>query len=154
MDAVFCVAGLIAALILLIADERRHQHELLLMKRMRGSMLYYDLYPLVVYARKHDIDRVMIERNRIVFYGVCPPGRMGEFLLSERRYRPLNIQRTRALVQVLAEDIPALQSPAQYRLRRYTVIRPNGHKDYGYQYTISSRYKTALMYERQRVPLD
>ena len=150
----FSAIGLAAALILLIYDERRRQHELLAMERMRGSMLYYDLYPLVAYARQHNLDRVQVERSRVVFYGVCPPGRMGEFVLAERGYRPLNARRTLALAQVLAEDIPVLRSGACYRLRRYAVQRPNGRRDNGYQYVICSRYKTALMYERQWAPLD
>lgn len=150
----FCAAGLVLAFILLIADEKRRQHELLSMKRMRSSMLYYDLYPLVAYARKHDLDRVRVERSRIVFYGVCPPGRIGEFVLAERGYRPLNARRTLALTRVLAEDIPLLRSGTCYRLRRYTVQRPNGLRDDGYQYVICSHYKTALMYERQWARLD
>ena len=93
----FSAIGLAAALILLIYDERRRQHELLAMERMRGSMLYYDLYPLVAYARQHNLDRVQVERSRVVFYGVCPPGRMGEFVLAERGYRPLNARPTLAL---------------------------------------------------------
>lgn len=149
-----CAAGLIAAFILLLVDERRRQHELMHMERMRGSMLYYDLYPLVAFARKRDIDRVRVERGRIIFYGVCPPGRMGEFVLSQRGYRPLSAQRIRALAQVLAEDIPILQAGACYTLRRYPVLRPNGQKDYGYQFVIRSQYKTALIYERRRVRLD
>ena len=150
----FCVFGLVLILALLIADEKRRQHELLQMERMRNSMLYYDLYPLVLNARRHDIDRIQIERSRIVFYSVCPPGSMGEFILAQQGYRPLNSVRTRTLAMVLAEDIPLLRSNTHYRLQRYIVIRPNGQKDYGYQYVIRSHYKTALMYERRRVPLD
>jgi len=61
----FCVCGLLLSFALLIIDEKRRQHELLLMERMRNSMLYYDLYPMVLYARKHEIDRVMgAERER------------------------------------------------------------------------------------------
>lgn len=150
----FCVFGLFLSFALLIIDEKRRQHELLQMERMRNSMLYYDLYPMVLYARKHEIDRVRVERNRIVFYGVCPPVSMGEFILSQRGYRPLNAKRTKALVMVLAEDIPLLRSNTHYRLQRYPVIRPNGQKDHGYQYVIRSYYKTALMYDRRRVPLD
>lgn len=149
----FCAVGLAAALFLLLYDKRCRQHELLTMKRMRGSMLYYDLYPLVAQARKYCLDRVQVERNRIVFYAMCPPGRMGEFVLAERGYRPLNARRTLALAQVLAEDIPILRSGACYRLRRYVVQRPNGCRDNAYQYVIRSHYKTALMYERQRVRL-
>lgn len=150
----FCAFGLVAVLALLIADEKRRQHELLQMERMRSSMLYYELYPLVLFARKHDIDRVQIERNRVVFYGVCPPGSMGEFSLTERNYRPLNEQRTRALMLVLAEDIPILRENGCYRLQRYRVYRPNGKRDDAYQYVIRSRYKTALMYERKRVRVE
>ena len=120
----FSVFGLILAFALLIADAKRRQHELLQMERMRNSALYYDLYPMVLFARKHEIDRVQVERNRIIFYGVYPPGSMGEFVLSQRGYRPLNEKRIRALVLVLAEDIPILRSNSHYHLQRYPMIRP------------------------------
>ena len=142
-------AGLLAAFGLFMADERRRQHELLRMERMRGSALYYQLYPLVRYARRYSLDRVRVERDRVIFYGVCPPGRIGEFSLSQHGFRPMTAERTRALAQVLAEDLPALQAASHYRLRRYWVARPNGMRDYGYVYEIRSGYKTALMYARQ-----
>ena len=149
-----CGTLLLSAFILLWADERRHQHDLLRMERMRMSALYYEMYPMVQYAREHDIDRIRVERDRVTFYGVRPAGRMCEFNLTERDYRPLNKERTRALTLLLAEELPILQSNACYKLRRYKVTRPNGIKDDGYLYTIRSAYKTSLIYARSRVRLD
>ena len=134
------------------SDRRRRQHEQLDKQRMRESMLYYEIYPLVVEARKHQIDRVIIERSRVVFYAVCPPGLLGEYVLTDRGHRPLNELRTWALAQVIAEDVPILQESGCYRLKRYRVTRPNGRKDDAYQFIIRTRYKTELMYARQRHP--
>lgn len=149
-----CGALLVSAFVLLIVDERRRQHDLLRMERMRTSALYYDLFPMVQYAREHDIDRLRVERNRVIFYGVRPAGRMCEFILEDWDYRPLDRERTRALAMLLAEDVPILQSRACYQLRRYKVTRPNGIRDDGYLYTIRSDYKTSLIYARSRVRLD
>lgn len=150
----FACAAVLGALGLLFADHIRHQHEKTYKERMRRSMLYYEIYALVAEARRHDIDRVQVERSRVVFYGVCPPGKIGEYVLAEHGHRPLNNQRTLALMQALADDVPLLQENRYYRLQRYTVMRPNGQKDHAYQFTIRSGYKTAIMYERQRVWLD
>ena len=148
-----CGAAFRAAVILLVWDERRRQHELLRMERMRASALYYQLYPQVVFARKHQLDRVQIERSRVTFYAICPPGRICDFVMAEHGFRPLSPQRVKALAQVIADDIPELQVNAHYKLRRYRLTRPNGQKGDAYLFTIRSRYKTQLMYARQHVRL-
>jgi hypothetical protein len=147
----FCAAAL-GMLLVLWVDHSRRQHERIDKERMRGSMLYYEIYPLVLEARKHEIDHVLIERTRIAFFAVCPPGEIGAFVLSEWGHRPLNSRRTLALAQVIADDLPVLQEPRCYRLKRYRVTRPNGQKDDAYQFIIRSGYKTELMYARQRKP--
>ena len=134
------------------ADRRRRQHEQMYKKRMRESMLYYEIYPLVVEARKHDLDQVQIERGRVTFCAVCPPGEIGAYVMSDHGHRPLNPQRLWSLTQVLADDVPILQESRCYRFRRYRVTRPNGQKDDAYQFIIRPSYKTDLMYARQRTP--
>ena len=146
------MAALAGAVVLYWSDRRRLQHEQIDKERMRGSMLYDEIYPLVAEAKKHQIDRVLVERSRVVIYTVCPPGLLGEYVLTDRGHRPLNDIRTWALAQVIAEDLPVLQHSACYRLRRYRVMRPNGRRDDAYQFIIRSRYKTELMYARQRHP--
>ena len=144
-------AALLAGIVALAVDSNRQRHEEVYKQRMQRGMLYYEIYPLIEEAGKHDIDRVLIERNRMVVFAVCPPGKIGEFLLADHGHRPLNAQRTWALAQAVAEDLPILQEGRCYRLKRYTMVRPNGQKDYGYQFTIRSKYKTQLMYARQQV---
>jgi len=149
----FFAALLMTGISLLISDGVRRQHELKQMERMRRSRMYYDLYPLVQYARRHNIDRVQIERTRIIFYAVSPPGKMGQFVLEEMNYRPLSPRHTRALTLVLAEDLAPLQEKKWYRLKKYYVMRPNGIRDEAYQYIITPRYKTALVSRKNRVHL-
>ena len=147
----FCAAAL-GMLIIVGIDYSRRQHEQMDRERMRGSMLYYEISPLVAEARKHEIDHVLIERTRVVFYAVCPPGEIGSFVLSEWGHRPLNPRRTLALAQVIADDLPVLQQSHCYRLQTYKVTRPNGQKDQAYRFIIRSGYKTELMYARERMP--
>ena len=144
------VAVLLLAGVALLIDRDRRQHEQVYAQWMRRSMLYYEIRALVNEAKKHEIDRVQIERSRIVFYAVYPPGKIGEYVLSDHGHRPLNPYRTMALAQALLEDLPVLQENRYYRLQRYTVVRPNGKKDYGYRFTIRSHYKAKLMYARQQ----
>lgn len=148
-----CAAGLIAAFALLIYDARRHQHELLRMERMRGSALYYEIYPLVLHARRYVLDRVQVERDRVIFYSMYPPRKIGEFSITGSGFRPLTRERVRTLTLLLAEDMPALQENGHYRLKKYRMIRPNGIRDDGYLYVMRSNYKTTLMLERQRARL-
>lgn len=147
----FCAAAL-GMVVILWMDHVRRQHELMDKTRMRGSMLYYEIYPLVVEARRHNIDHVIIERTRVVFFSVCPPGELGAFVMSEWGHRPLNPRRTMALAQAIADDLPILQENRCYKLQRYKVTRPSGQKDDAYQFIIRSSYKTELMYARERKP--
>ena len=148
----FLCAAIIGALIIIASDWNRRRHEQVYMERMRRSMLFYEIFPLIAEARQHDIDRVQIERSRIVFYAVCPPGEVGSYVLSERGHRPLNPQRVWALTQAVAEELPVLREGRCYRLKRYTVMRPNGKKDDAYQFIIRNAYKAQCLYARQRKP--
>lgn len=148
-----CVLLIALAVILLVGEYRYRQHERLRMERLRLGPLYGELYPIVTDVRRHDLDRVQVERDRVVFYGVFPPGRIGEFVLADHGFPPMSRACTRAMALLLAEDIPALQEDAHYRLKRYRVERPNGVKDDVYLYIIRSYHKTALMRQREHVQL-
>ena len=147
----FCAATL-GMLALLWSDYVRRQHEEMDKQRMRGSMLYYEIYPLVLEARKHAIDHVVVERTRVVFFSVCPPGEIGAYAMTEWGHRPLNSRRILALAQAIADDVPILQENRCYRVKHYKVTRPNGIRDDAYQFMIRSGYKAQLMYARQRKP--
>ena len=149
---IFCCAAALGMLVILWIDRVRRQHEQVDKERMRRSMLYYEIYPLVLEARKHEIDHVVVERTRVSFFAVCPPGEIGSFVMAEWGHRPLNTRRTLALAQAIADDLPVLQEGRCYRLKRYRVTRPNGQKDEAYQFMIRTGYKTELMYARQRRP--
>ena len=147
----FC-AAVAGALAILASDWNRRRHEQVYKERMRRSMLFYEIYPLIVEARQHDIDRVQIERSRIIFYAVCPPGEVGSYVLAERGHRPLNPHRVWALTQAVADELPVLQESRCYKLKRYKVMRPNGKKDDAYQFIIRNAYKMECLYARQRKP--
>ena len=148
----FCAAALGLLLLLLFQERSARQHEEMYKQRMKGSALYYEIYPLIAEAKKHDLDRVMIERGRVAFYAVCPPGEVGSYLLSEHGHRPLNAYRVWALTQLIADEMPLLHDKQCYRMKRYVITRPNGQTDDAFQFVIRSAYKTDLMYARQRTP--
>lgn len=148
-----CVLGLLLALALLICDHCARQHECLRIERLRLGELYGRMLPLVQDMRRHDLDRVRVERNRVTFYGVCPPGKIGEFVLADYDFPPMSPACTKTLTLLLAIDIPALQEEAHYRLKRYRVERPNGIRDNAYLYIMRGYYKTSLMSKRAHVEL-
>ena len=147
-----CCVMLVCAGLLLWSDHRRRQHEQINKERMRGSMLYYEIYPLVAEAQKHPIDRVVVDRSRVTIHTVYPPGMLGEYALTATGHRPLNEDRTWALLQVIADDLPALRQARCYRLKRFRVTRPNGKKDWAYMIIIKNHYKAEVLCARQRKP--
>lgn len=149
-----CILGAASAVTLIWAEYRRRAHQLLAMQRMRSSSMYADLYTLVAYVRDRDLDEVRIERDRVIFFGMFPPGRLSEFRLSTGGYRYLSPRRIQALAQVLAMDIPQLQSARDYRLRHFRVMRPNGMTDDAYAFIARSAYKSRVLSARRHVSLD
>ena len=149
---VLCAVCLALAFVLFLKEKRRIHKERLLMTKLRGGNFYASIYEMVRYARKHDLDQVRIERNRIVFSAVCPPGKLCEYSLSGSGVRVLSDCRARVLAEVLGEDIPKLKT-SMYSLRRYRVMRPNGKIDFGYVYTIRPLYKARLVYAKRFAPI-
>ena len=76
--------------------------------------------------------------------------RHGRFDLTVGGYRYLNDRQVLALSQVLAMDLPVLQSDWNYRLRRIRVTRPNGMQDDAYIYSARSPYKARLLAARRQ----
>ncbi len=148
------VLGLLAAACLILYDIRRRQHELLQMTRMRGSMLYADLYDAVKSARQRAVEQVRVEHNRVVITSVFPSGTISEYVFSANNHRYLSAVRTRALAQVLAQDIPQLQKSDQYKMTRYATVRPNGRRDDAYLFTIRGDYKYHLLREQSFMRAD
>ncbi|MBR6524436.1 MAG: hypothetical protein IKT57_00525 [Clostridia bacterium] len=148
------VACFVASVALLVGDRVRRAHQELAMKRMRASALYAEIYELILYAQRYDLDEIRIERDRISFFSMIPPGCIGVFDLTLGGYRYLNPGKVYALMQVLAIDLPQLQSARQYRLRRYRVMRPNGQMDVAYAYTAKSAYKAKVLVKRRNLQYD
>ena len=152
----FVFAGMVlcfaASIALFVVEHIRRAHHELAMKRMRESALYAELYELILYAQRYDLDEIRIERDRISFFSMIPPGCIGVFDLTLGGYRYLNRRKVLALTHVLSVDLPQLQSNRQYRLKRYRVMRPNGQMDDAYVYTARSAYKARVVMKHRRVP--
>ena len=140
--SILCLA---AAVFLFSAVRVQIARQLLQMRKMRGSSMYAKLYGIVERVREYDLDEIRIERDRITFFSIYPPGRIADFDLAELGYRFLDKQRIFALAQVLALDIPQLQRTADYRLRRYRVMRPNGTRDDAYLFSAKEAYKMRVL---------
>lgn len=143
------LAALAAAIFMLRIYHRERQKELYRMEALRASRLYKDIYPLIQQASTRDLDQVRVERDRVSFTLVYPPGTLGVFDLRQAGHWQMSRIRTRVLAEVIAEDIFILQDRGKYSLRRYRVIRPNGAMDYSYVYTIHSHYKDAILAARR-----
>ena len=150
--ALFALAFVFAAaFILLGVYYRERQKELYRMEALRNSRLYKDIYPLIQRAAGRDLDQVRVERDRITFTLVCPPGTLGVFELRQAGHYQMSRVRTRVMAEVIAEDIAILQDRGKYTLTRYRIIRPNGAVDYSYLYTIRTRYKDAILSAHRRI---
>ena len=128
------VLALAVGIYLLIRYQRERQKELYRMEALRDSRLYKDIYPLILRAAARDLDQVRIERDRITFTLVCPPGTLGVFELCQCGHRQM-------------------RDRGKYGLSRYRITRANGSVDYGYVYTIRTPYKDAVMEARRRISM-
>ncbi len=101
-------------------------------------------------AARVDIDQVRIESGRISITTVYPPGTLGMFEVESEGFRSLTATDTRVLAELMAEELAPLSDLGRYRLRRYTVLRPDGRREKAYVYTIRSGYKDVLVQARQK----
>ncbi len=148
----WCLA-LAAGLLLMARYRRERPKEIFRMEALRDSRLYKYLYPLSCRAAARDLDQVRIERNRITFTLVYPPGTLGVFELRQAGHAQMSRVRTRVMAEVLAEDIEALQDRRKYGLTRYRITRANGSVDYGSVYTVRTAYKDRIMEARSRLTM-
>ncbi len=147
------VAALIAGILLLVRYHREREKELYRIEALRNNRVYKDMSPLVQRAAARDLDQVRIERDRIVFTLVSPPGILGVYELRQCGHTQMSRTRTRVMAELLAEDIDLLRDRSKYSLTRYRITRANGSIDYGYVYTIRSPYKDKVMEARRRLTM-
>lgn len=146
-------AALVAGILLLVRYNRERQKELYRIEALRNNRVYKDMFPLVQRAAARDLDQVRIERDRIVFTLVSPPGILGVYELRQCGHSQMSRTRTRVMTELLAEDIDLLRDRSKYSLTRYRIVRANGSIDYGYVYTIRSPYKDKVMAARRRLTM-
>lgn len=140
-----CAAAALIGALLLLLDHRQQQRMTLRVQKMRSSRFYEELSRALKPWRGHALDQVIIERDHIIVRGMQPPETLVSFSLSEHGLRYLTEQRLEALTVLLGEDIPNLRDSHKYRLRRYSVMRPNGEWDRAWEYTVRSAYKTYVL---------
>lgn len=148
------VAALIGGILLLIHYKREQEREQFLIEDLRSKPVYRDMLPLVRLAAARDLDQVRIERDRIVFTQVCPPGTLGIYELRQSGHTQMSRTRTRVMTELLAEDIDLLRDRTKYSLMRYRITRANGSVDFGYVYTIRSPYKDKIMEARRKIGVN
>ena len=152
---VICAFCVIAALVLMFLERRRSSKQILAMHKMRGSRMYADIYHQVVEkARDADIEELRVERDRIVVISVWPRTRIAEFDLNKNGYQILSGEKVRALANVLALDLPQLESVRDYEFDRIQLERPSGDKDYAYLFVIRSAAKKRITEMRRSMSWD
>ncbi len=143
--AMLVLCCVFAALFLLVFERRQRAQEHERVNRLRLSALYRQLRPMIEYCKRWDLEQVRVERDRITVTRVSPPGKLWEFIPMRHGYRPFSRSRAHAICLLLSEEFVDIADPAKYRCKRYTIIRPNGKRDYGYVFTIRSPYKDSLV---------
>ena len=130
---------------MLLWDKKRTADELAEMEKMRASTLYQNIYPIIKDMRRVNLDRVVIERDKIEFFGMNPSTMLRSFCFSQHGLRMLKPRRLWALTQVLAEDMAELNDRRHFRLQIHRVELPNGAHGNRYIYCARSDYKTEMM---------
>ncbi len=139
-----CVLLFLAGLSILIWQRTRYAHQLAAMRRLRESELYAAFYPVLQSAMEKGIDEVRIEKERITFMGIIPPGKSAEFVFTAEGFRCPDRGRLEAMTQLIALDAEDLQSEKYFALSTYRVIRPNGDVERAYVYSARQGYRQAF----------
>ena len=142
----FFAAAIVIGAFLLIRDMIRKQHERDYMIRMRNSMLFREMYPMLQYVRRFALEEIRVERGGVSYYGLYPACMLENFMLEEWNFQKMTPRQVRALALLLAEELAPLQNREWYKLQQYKVERPNGQKDIAYRYIVTHKYKARLVY--------
>ena len=102
--AVLCTVLFLAGLGILIWQRNESAHQLVAMRRMRGSDMYAAFYPVLQAALEKGIDEVRIEKERVTFMGIIPPGKSAEFDFVAEGFRCPDRYRLQVLTQLIALD--------------------------------------------------
>lgn len=147
--AVFGIAcsGLAAVLIYAycLRTERSMAGQL---ERLRGSEAYRQLHAMIQDLNSHDIDEIRIECSGITITSVCPAHTLLDFSFKQNGNSIRNDSFTRLYAELIAQDFPAFTQKYFYKLRRYTVYRPNGRAEKAYAFIMRRGYKDYLLAER------
>ena len=136
-----CVMLFISGLAILLWQRVENAHQLVAMRKLRGSDLYAALYPVLESALEKGIDEIRIEKDSVTFMGIVPPGMSGLFDFASEGYRCLDSYRLKTLTQLIALDAQDLQSEKYFALHKYKVMRPNGEIDKAYVYSARAGYR-------------
>lgn len=123
------------------------------MERLRRSDAYRQLYGLIAALNSHDIDEIRIECSGITITSVCPAHTLLDFSFKQNGNSIRNDSFTRLYAELIAQDFPAFTQKYFYKLRRYTVYRPNGKAEQAYAFIMRRGYKDYLLAERNPAQL-
>lgn len=138
-----CAVFFLAGLGILIWQRIESAHQLVAMRKMRGGEMYAAFYPVLMEALDKGIDEVRIEKERVTFMGIEPPGKSAEFNFMQEGFRCPDTSRLETLTLLIALDAEDLQSERNFALHRYQVMRPNGDVEKAYVYSARQGYRAA-----------
>lgn len=140
-------AALLAVLFIIVRRLKAYQNqEAVLMGRMRSSVLYSRLKPMLEKCSEYCIESVLIrpEEVRIVLYR--PMNRAIRFCFEEHGLDPVDQPQTLlALTQAVSLDIPALGDPAKYYFSTHTAPRDGGGVYRWYSYNVQLDHKDRML---------
>ena len=136
--------GIALVVYLLFADRKRIRLQRLRVQKMYASPLFEEMRPLLQRARRLSVESLTIDRTGFRIRFLFPYGYEDRFLMAERGYEDLSLEKQEALLLLLLEILPKLTTHDCYAFRSFRKKMLDGHVEYRYRYIIQIDYKNLL----------
>lgn len=142
-------AVLVVLAVLYVVRQRlkaKQQREATLMARMRSSVLYAQLYPVLVKCGQCCLERVVIRPEEVRIELYKPMNRSYRFSFEAHGLDPVDRPvALKALAQSIALDVPVLADPAKYYFSTHSSPRDGGGSYHWYEYAVQIDYKDMML---------
>ncbi len=132
---------ILSSFIIYIYCKIKRRTDAKLMKYMRSSRLYTDLFRQIQGISNYAIDEILIENSGVKVVSIAPSHTLVNYSFKSNGNSCRNCSIARITALLLAQDFRILQDGSIYQFKRYRIYRPNGKKEYGYRYTMNRRCK-------------
>lgn len=140
------IAAAAVLLILRRIMQNRHEQEAALIERVRTTVLYRRLYPVLLKCQTRCVEQILIRREEITIRMYRPMNEVQRFNFAAQGLDAVQSDEVlAALARAMALDLPMLNDPDKFWFVRRSAPRDVGRRDVWFEYNVQSAYRDTML---------